>query len=435
MTKNGQQTLALNGGSPVRIRPWPTWPRYDRHTEHILIDVLHSNRWAISGMYNGKPTYERQFSEAFSKFIGVPYCVPVCNGSAALVVALQALGVGYGDEVLVPGLVWIACSSAVTRVGGIPILVDVDPQTLCMSLEAATGAITEKTKVILLVHLYSAIADIDGFLNLSREKGIPLLEDCSQAHGAKWNDQYVGTFGDIGVFSTQDSKLLTSGEGGIVITKDEQLFRKISQYRADGRMYLQTPPSIGEQELEELGEVQGYNYCMSEFHAAILLDRLPHLSAENNVRSKNAVYLDELLQNIGGLAPLRKLPSVTLPTYYHYCVQVDLEEFGNISIRLLNKAIMRELNTFMEPVDDPHNHNLIYNPLISPRTSPEHRKRLDPAQFSLPVCEKARKVSLVFHHPLLLDSYEGMKDIAHAFIKIKSNIQQLEKIQNNMEGK
>ena len=435
MTKIEQQTLALVGGLPIRMKSWPTWPRYDKGTETILIDVLRSNRWAISGMYNGKPTYERRFSEDFAKFAGVPYCVPVCNGSAALVVALQALGVGYGDEVLVPGIVWVACSSAVTRIGGIPIMVDVEPDTLCMSLDAATNAINSKTKAILLVHLYSAIADIDGFVKLSKKTGVPLIEDCSQAHGAKWNDQYVGTFGEIGVFSTQDSKLLTSGEGGIIITKDEKLFRKISQLRADGRMYLANPPVIGEQELEELGEVQGYNYCMSEFHAAILLDRLPNLTEENNLRLENATFLDEMLQNIGGLSPLRKLPQVSLPTFYHYCIRVNLEEFGNINIDLLRKAVMAELNTFMEPVDDPHNNNLIYNPLISSRTSPENKERLNPKQFSLPNCEMAKRVSLVFHHPLLLDSSLGMEDIAQTFIKIKSNLKQLKSIQNDMERK
>src|SRR5258708_17044047 len=131
--ENVFENLAILGGLPVRRMPWPKWPRADEGTERNLLDVLYSGRWAISGIYNGQKLYERRFAEAFAEFHAIPFCVPVCNGTAALTVALEALDVRYGDEVLVPGITWVACASAVAGIGGIPVLVDVEPDTLCMS--------------------------------------------------------------------------------------------------------------------------------------------------------------------------------------------------------------------------------------------------------------------------------------------------------------
>lgn len=415
------ERLAILGGKPVRQRPWPRWPRADENTEKNLLDVLHSGRWAISGMYSGRKPYERQFAEAYAAFNDVSYAVPVCNGSASLVVALQALNIRPGDEVLVPGIVWVACASAVTRIGGVPILVDVEPDTLCMSLEAARKAVTPRTRVIMIVHLYSGFADIDGFVKLSQETGIPLLEDCSQAHGARWKGRRVGTFGDIGVFSLQDSKLLTCGEGGVAITSDPRLYGLMEQLRDDGRRYTVSPPPLGHPELEEIGTVQGYNYCMSEFHAAVLTDRLRHLDGENRVRHENALYLEELLAEVGDVRPLRRRPEVTQPTYYHYGLLLNRQAFGNYKSDVIRRALMAELNLFMEPVDDPLNQNILYNPLRSPRTREALKEALNPARFDLPVAARVHKDCLTFSHSVLLDDREGMEDIARAFSKVKKN--------------
>ena len=225
--KKKTEKLAIMGGEPVRKKPWPIWPRADENTEKLLKDVLYSGRWTISGCYTGEKPYERQFAEAFAKFHHVPYCVPTANGSSALKIALKALNVGYGKEVLVPGLTWVACASSVLAVGSIPILVDIAPDSLCMSLQVVKTLINKNTAAIVLVHLYSRIANLEDFLTLSKETGISIIEDCSHAHGAMWKDQRVGTFGTIGVFSMQQTKVLTCGEGGAVITRDKDLYEKM----------------------------------------------------------------------------------------------------------------------------------------------------------------------------------------------------------------
>jgi dTDP-4-amino-4,6-dideoxygalactose transaminase len=419
--KKKMEKLAILGGEPVRKKPWPIWPRADENTEKLLKDVLYSGRWTISGCYTGKKPYERQFAEAFAKFHNVPYCVPTANGSSALKIALEALGVGYGKEVLVPGLTWVACASSVLTAGAVPILVDIEPDTLCMSVEAAKKAITKNTAAVILVHLYSRIADIEEFLKISEETGIPIIEDCSQAHGAIWKGQRVGTFGKIGVFSMQQSKVLTCGEGGAAITNDRDLYDKMQELRADGRRYKIDPVSIGEMELEEIGSVQGRNYCLSEFHAAILLDRLQHLDEENKIRERNANYLNSLLLDIGDITPLTPSSGTKLPVYYQYCFRINFSGFGKSTADRIAQALTAELAILIKTVYTPLNNNILYNPQ-SFQGIPKNKEEglpFNPLEFELPEAQKIKDEYLLIPHNVLLGNKSDIKDIAGAIKKIK----------------
>lgn len=412
--------LAILGGAPIRKTPWPVWPTADSKTELILKKVLFSGRWAISGPYAGKESFERRFSREFARFNGVKYCTPTMNGTSSLVSALLALGIGFNDEVLVPGLTWVACASSVMSIGAIPILVDIDPSNLCMSFAAAKKAISSKTKAIMVVHAFSAVADLDSFLELSKTTGLPLIEDCSQAHGAKWRNQCVGSFGNVGCFSMQQSKMLTCGEGGAAITNDRELSLRMEQIRSDGRLFTKHPKS-GQLELVEIGSVQGHNMCLSEFQSAILCDRLKHLKRENGIREKNANYLKKLIADIRGISTLTLYSQVTAPTYYNFVMRIDLDEFGGSTIDAIAGALSAELNVLVRPVYQPLNKHVLYNPLSSsriPHTSEEQRV-LDPKRFNLPFAENARQTCLTFPHRVLLDTNKGMEDIAKALIKVK----------------
>lgn len=426
ITTTNEDQLAICGGTPVRQTPWPKWPQADANTELILKEVLSSGRWAISGPYLGKESFERKFAREFAEFNGAKYCTPVMNGTSSLVSGLLALGIGFGDEVLVPGLTWVACASTVLSIGAIPVIVDIDSETLCMSLDAAKQAITPKTKAIMIVHAFGALADIDGFLELSEQTGIPIIEDCSQAHGAKWLDRRVGTFGKVGCFSMQQSKLLTSGEGGAIITNDPALYEKIEQIRSDGRLFAEHPKS-GELELVEAGQIQGYNMCISEFQAAVLSDRLSHLEHENEIRHKNARILKELLHDIKGVSTLKFYPQVTTFAYYNFVIRLDLKEFGGKSIDAIAKAMSAELTTLVRPIYRPMNKHALYTPLLCSRVpnTPEERNLLDPKRFNLPQAEEARKVCLTLPHAVLLDGEEGMTNILMALKKLKE-------LQNNI---
>jgi dTDP-4-amino-4,6-dideoxygalactose transaminase len=413
------EKLAIMGGEPVRKKPWPIWPRADENTEKILKDVLYSGRWTISGCYTGKKSYERKFAEVFAKFHNVPYCVPTANGSAALKIALEALDVGYGKEVLVPGLTWVACASSVLAVGAIPILVDIDPDSLCMSLQAAKKSITKNTAAIMLVHLYSRIADLDGFLKLSNETGIPLIEDCSHVHGAIWKGKRVGTFGRIGVFSMQQTKVLTCGEGGATITKDKDLYEKMQQFRADGRLYRSAPLAVGQMELEEAETVLGKNFCMSEFHAAILLDRLQHLDNENRVREKNAEYLTSLLSEIDGIKPLYKSKETDMPVYYQFCIFFDTF-FQSTSIEIISNVMSSELRIQVSPAYTPLNCYPFCKSLTRSGPGINSTSENDSHCLAkLTISSEIRNKSLVIPHQILLAEEDDMYDIFNALKKIK----------------
>jgi dTDP-4-amino-4,6-dideoxygalactose transaminase len=424
---NHSSELAIHGGTPVRSKPWPQWPLGNNNIELILQEVLYSGRWAISGMYNSKKTYDKQFSEAFASYHNVPYCVLTSNGSSALSISLEAIGVGYGDEVIIPGLTWVACASAILRIGAIPILVDVEPDTLCISVEDTKQAITSRTACIMLVHLACTVADLDSFMKLSEDTGIPIIEDCSQAHGSIWGGQRVGTFGKAGAFSMQNEKVLTCGEGGAIITSDPKLYDSLQQLRTDGRRYSKILPPIGEIELENVGSIQGYNYCLSEFQAAILFERLRNLDKENTIRERNGEYLRSLLLEVGGITPLARHPKIDNLTFYQFCIHFNLQDFHNADIETIRLAISAELGISLTKIGAPLNDNLLYTPFNSNRTgyTEEMKKLINPKRFNLPVAAQASKECLKIHHRVLLGNKSDIEDIASVFEKVKRNSKKL----------
>lgn len=418
--------LALLGGTPVRTRPWPKWPRADSSTLRAVQEVLDSSRWAVSGPYDGRECFERRFSRAFADFHEVDYCTPTTSGTAALTIALQALGVGRGDEVLVPGLTWVACASAAANIGAVPILVDIDPQTLAMDPQQARAAYTPRTAAILIVHPYCSVADLDAFTRLSAELGIPLIEDCAQAHGARWQGRPVGTFGAVGCFSMQQSKLLTSGEGGAVITGDPDLHRRLEQLRADGRTFTDTPEP-GRLELVETATVQGRNACLSELQAAVLLDRLGHLEQENALRAERAELLAQRLATVDGVEALPGDPRVTTRTYYNFVLRFDRDHFAGNSIDAIARALYPELGTLINPVYTPLNRHQLLCPTKIPRgdLTDLEWQRLDMSRHPLPEADAARLTCATLTQPVLLDQKDGIEDIVTALDKVRRHADKL----------
>ncbi|WP_197322290.1 DegT/DnrJ/EryC1/StrS aminotransferase family protein [Saccharomonospora sp. NB11] len=426
MTAIRNSSLALFGGTPVHDRSWPTWPEATSDTLDMLREAALSGRWAITGAYTGVTGFERRFATAFADYHGVPHAVPTTNGSAALTIAMEALGVGPGTEVIVPGLTWVACASAAASLGAVPVLVDVDPATLSISPAAAEAAITDRTRAILVVHAYCSSADINALTALSRRTGIPIVEDCSQAHGAEWNGRKVGTFGTLGVFSLQQTKVLTCGEGGVVITSSDKLHDQLQQYRANGRRYT-AKPAVGQLELEEAGTVEGHNHAMSEFHAAVALSQLPKLDEQNALRNRNAGLLAGMLAEIPGVSVVPAPPQLTSRTYYDHVIRLDPEQVGPFSIHRIVDAMTAELNLFFETLDAPLNANPLYVPLKSPRLprSEQTRRAFDPTRFDLPNATAAYHTCFAFLHHALLGSEQDVAAIAEAVRKVVDNIDQL----------
>jgi dTDP-4-amino-4,6-dideoxygalactose transaminase len=412
-------TLAVNGGEKVRQRPWPQWPIVTERSEALLLDALRSGRWAVSGAFVGSDPYEQRFAALYAAYNGVPYCVPTCHGSSALVVALEALGVGPEHEVLVPGLTWVACASAVSGLGAVPILIDIDPDTLCMSADAAEAGITDRTGAIMVVHSFGSTVDLDRFVALARRTGVPLLEDFSQAHGALWRGRRVGSFGAVGACSFQQTKLLSAGEGGATLTSDPLLYDRMQQLRADGRRYT-VQPRIGHFDLEEIGAVQGRNFCMSELHAALLVEGLERLDAENAHRRGFVAKLEDRLAECDGVSVQARPEGLTSPSFYHLCLRFDPDAFDDFDIDFVANALKYELDLgAIDPVDTPLNRNRLYNPLLSPRTPRERAAEFDPARFSLPLASRARETCLTIPHNALLGDDSDIEDIVAAIEKVR----------------
>lgn len=420
--------LALNGGTPVRqAESWPRWPIYTAETESALKGVLASRRWSIAGFYLGKTTNEQEFSRQWAAFNGAKYCVPTTNGSSSLLIALEALDVGAGDEVIVPALTWIAPATAVVNVNATPVIVDVDPKTFCLDVNAVRAAITPKTRAIIAVHLYGSMVDMDALLALAAEKGIAVIEDCAQTHGSVWSGKKAGSMGNIGVFSMHQGKVLTSGEGGAAITSDPNLYARLEQLRSDGRRWVEGTPRMGHMQLAEVGQVLGANYCLSDFQAALLIDGLTRLDEQNRVRQENAYYLNAQLEALGAFVAVTRPAQVDRQTFYHYMICSKPAELAGRPLSHICEALEAELGFWLHPPYAP----MSCHPLFKPQTkrryrlSDAHWASLDPSRFSTPVAEKAARENIVFHHSVLLGSRADMDAIVEAFAKVQRHAHEI----------
>src|SRR5438270_9607823 len=213
MTKLASPRLAVDGGEPVRRQPWPAWPEWDETDAQTMADVVRSGEW-----FSPSGTRVKAFEEAFSAFHGARFGASCTNGTQAIEVALRAVGVRAGDEVIVPPYTFIATASACVQVNAAPVFADIDPESYNLDPRAAEAAITDRTAAIIAVHIAGCPADLDAFRDLARRRGLRLIEDAAQAHAAEWRGQRVGSWGDGGTFSFQASTNLNAGEGGIVVT-------------------------------------------------------------------------------------------------------------------------------------------------------------------------------------------------------------------------
>lgn len=394
---------------------WPEWPRVSPNTLQNLSDVLHSGRWTMSGFYTGRETYNEKFCKAFSAYIGTKYCIAMDHGSNALLASLQALGVNYGDEVIVPGLTWVACATVVLQANAIPIFVDIEAATQCLDPKHVEEAITEKTKAIMVVHLHNCMADMETLQVLSQKYKIPLIEDCSQAHGAMWDKHKAGSLGHIGVFSMQQGKPLTCGEGAAVVTSDRYLYERLLQLTFSGRL-LNHNPQKGRQQLEESGELIGSNFSLSEFQAAVLLEELKYLEVYNKQRQKSAAYLDNALQSIEGVIPLKPHSANQKRSFYQYVVRYDQTHY-RASAETICDFLSERLGTWVHQPYVPLNRHPLFRPSQDGRF--DHLSLPNYQRCFLKNCETQYDSSLLLHHRLLLAEKNQLDRIVMAFKELK----------------
>jgi dTDP-4-amino-4,6-dideoxygalactose transaminase len=410
--------LAILGGSPVRNRPFPVWPQYLPADAQRLQQVLESRHW---GGYPVPSRYCGEFASRFAELHGAKYGLCLTNGTIALVAALQAAGIRFGDEVIVPAYTWDGTATAVLFAGGVPVFADVDPDTYCLDVESARKAITPRTKALLPVHLAMRFADMDALSDLAREHGLKLIEDCAHAHGGQYRGKGAGAIGDLGCFSFQESKLMTSGEGGMVITSDLKYFEHLQSQVNCGRA------SRTDQYQQR---VLGANYRMTELQAALLigqLDMLPELAAK---RARAAARLSKALGSIPGVRPLPPQPAITRDTIYNYVFQYRPEHPGvarDLFVAALDAEGIPSDGRFYEPV---YRSDLFY---ATPENCPQ--LKTDYSGVKCPVSERAAYEEAVWLPQfLLIGDDRDVDDIAAAVAKVMGNFNDLASADPSLAG-
>ncbi|WP_150452589.1 DegT/DnrJ/EryC1/StrS family aminotransferase [Arenibacter lacus] len=423
--------LAVHGGTPtrdVKQNPWPNWPVWGQEEEKALLEVLHSGVWS----YNGPK--ETAFNGLFAAFTGVQHAITTVNGTVTMQIALEALGVGLGDEVIVPGLTWQATAATVLDVNAIPVLVDVSDDNWCIDPKEIEKAITPKTKAIIPVHLYGAFADMDAIMDLAKKHNLFVIEDCAHKHGGEWKGKKAGSIGHIGSFSYQLSKHLTAGEGGSVTTNDPILAERMDALRNCGRRpeiatSEEMDKGAGEYGDDEGNFIQSGNLRVTEFQAALLIEGLKRLPAQNATRDANGAYLNELLISIPGVSPIRRDPRETKKAYFNFAFRYHKKEFKGLSIDKFRKALEAELGIVVDASYEPLNNCSLYVPHTKParhKLNDAYWEAIDPKRFSLPVCERIfKEESVCMHHKVLMGSKDDMDLIARAIRKIYAHAEEL----------
>lgn len=423
--------LAIHGGIPckdISKNPWPKWPVWGKEEEIALIEVLNSGVWS----YNGPK--ETEFNTLFAEYTGVKHAISTVNGTITLQIALEALGIGIGDEVIVPGLTWQATAATVIDVNATPILVDVDENTWCIDPKAIEKAITPKTKAIIPVHLYGAFADMDAIMTLAKKYNLFVIEDCAHKHGGEWNGKKAGSIGDIGSFSFQLSKHLTAGEGGTVTTNNPELANKLDALRNCGRRpetdtLEGVDKGAGDYGDDDGNFIQSGNLRITEFQAAILVEGLKRLPAQNAVRDANGEYLNTLLTNIPGVSPIPRDKRETKKAYFNFAFRFHRKEFKGLPVTKFRSALEAELGIVVDASYEPLNNCSLYVPHTKPsrhKLNDTYWKEIDPKRFSLPVCERIfGEESVCLHHKVLMGTRTDMDLIANAIKKIYTHAEEL----------
>ncbi|MEM2960135.1 MAG: DegT/DnrJ/EryC1/StrS family aminotransferase, partial [Candidatus Bathyarchaeia archaeon] len=376
-------------------------------------------RDGLESGYGGRcGSKKREGEEKLSVYQHAKYGVAVTSGTTALEISLRALGIGCGDEVIVSPFTFMATAIAVLYVNAIPIFADIEPETYNIDPKSVESMISDRTKAILPVHIGGRPADMDALLAIARKNNLYIIEDACQAWGSEWRGRRVGAIGDMGAFSFQSSKNITSGEGGIIVTNREEFYVKAWSLHNCGRL----PQGAWYEH-----HLPGANYRMTEFQAAILLVQMERFDEHTTKRIENARYLNDKLSRIDGVKPLREDDRVTRNAYHLYIFRVDPEAFGGVSKAVIARALQAE----GIPVSVGYSRPLYKEPYLEyfrkcPLSCSYYAKQVEYSSVRLPVAERAcYHEGLWLPQYVLLGSREDMDDVVCAFEKVRDNIEEL----------
>jgi dTDP-4-amino-4,6-dideoxygalactose transaminase len=409
--------LAITGVKPVRRKPFAPWPVFKGKEARGLQKVLASGNW---GGYPFPNQIANSFAQKFAGFHGAKYGLAVASGTAAIEVALKAAGIRPGDEVILPAYTGEGTVGPVLMLNAVPVFVDVDPETYCLDAKLIEKALTPKTRAVLPVHLAMRFADLDEIGRIARAHNLAVIEDCAHAHGGRWRNKGAGATGDLGCFSFQSSKLMTSGEGGAVITSNLEYFERAQTFTNGGR--ASATDTFGHRFI-------GFNYRITELQTVLLEAQLKRLPKQQNIRQANMYHFEKRLRGTPGLGFLTRDPRQTRTAAYQYVFKYLSEHFSGVSRAAFLGALEMEGipcdGLFYEPVYksalfpvDPNDY-----PVLSwGRPEPLDLKSL----YHCPVSERAAyEESVWLPHHIFLGDRDDADDIADAVLKVCENIGEL----------
>ena len=419
-TNSNSKLPAILGGQKSHNGVWPAWPIWDQKTdEKRLLDVMRSGVWSRNKVVT-------EFESQWAKTIGSKRCLSLVNGTNALNTSLAQLEIGWGDEVLVTSYTFIASVSPILFNGAIPVFVDIDPETFQMDPDKIEAKITPNTKAIMPVHILGLPCDMERIMSIANKHKLLVVEDACQAWLAEINHKKVGTFGNAGCFSFQNSKNMTMGEGGAIVSDDEAFMDRCYSYHNYGNPYGSVAGEVA------AGTIMiGTKLRLTEYQAAIGLSQLERLEEQTKTRNINAGYLRDQIKVIPGILPYRLYDNVTQAAFHLFPFRYQKEAFKGLSRSVFLKALQAEgvdcSGGYSELNKMPFLKNA-FNSKFFQRNYPENRLNYQKyAEENLcPENEKlCNEEAIWIYQNLLLGSKSDMDDIANAIEKIQENAVQI----------
>jgi dTDP-4-amino-4,6-dideoxygalactose transaminase len=415
-------TPAILGGRKLRTKEWPKWPVWNPATdEEQVLKVLRSGVWSRAEVVT-------EFEKKYAETIGAKRCLAVVNGTNALIASLVQLGIGGGDEVLVPPYTFIATTVAILQTGAMPVFVDTDPETFQIDHNKIEAKITPRTKAILPVHILGLPADMIKIMAIAKKHDLLVVEDACQAWLAEIDHKKMGTFGNAGCFSFSNSKNVPIGEGGAIVSDDEAFMDRCYSYHNYGSPYGTMIGAIGSGTI-----IAGTKLRMTEYQAAIGLAELKRLEGQTVIRNENAEYLRSQIRRIPGILPYKLNDKVTRASFHLFPFRYKKEEFKGLTRGKFLEALDAEgipcsggytpLNKmpYLENVFKTKNFKLMY-----PSEMLDYKKYMEnnqcPANDQL--CEEA----VWFAQNMLLAEKSDMDEIAAAIDKIHRNADKIKNL-------
>jgi len=403
--------LAILGGKPLRAKPFSQWPIWDRADEESILAILRSGNW-----FRGAGTVVRQFEEEYARLMGAKDCMATVNGTNALLTALHVLDVGIGDEVIVPPYTFVATVSVVLLSNALPVFVDTDLETFQIDPDKIEAKITERTKAIIPVHILGTVANMDKVNAVAKKHNLKVIEDACQAHLAEWKGKKVGTVGDLGCFSFQNSKNLPCGEGGAVLGNDQRIMDHCQSFHNCGRPYGSIKGSGY--------PILGTNRRMTEYQAAILLGQMKRIEQDAKIRNENAEYLTAKIEKIPGIIPQRFYEGQTRGAYHLYAFRYIKEHFNDVPRAKFLSALNGEGIPSWSGYTPLNKEGTIEDALTSKNFQRAFSKaRLDQyrEQNHCPTNDQLCTEAVWLSQSMLLGPKSDMDDIANAIQKVYEN--------------